>query len=171
MMDTTIGSKPSDWTVDGGHAGDVERARDHCRKLVRRRALMSAGVSAIPLPGVDLVSDVSLFVKLVEEVNQAFGLSAAQVEQLQPKYKLIAYRAAVGVGGMLVGRLVTREVITYVFKRSGVKIAAKTAAKIVPIAGQVVSAAIGFAMFRQLGYQHVDACVKVANEMMAARTV
>ena len=72
---------------------------------------------------------------------------------------------------MLVGRLVTREVIMYVFKRSGVKIAAKTAAKIVPIAGQVVSAAIGFAMFRQLGYQHVDACVRVAEEMMAARTV
>ena len=170
-MKGTTTTATSDWTVSSSKAGDVERARDHCRKLVRRRALMSAGVSAIPVPGVDLVSDVSLFVKLVDEVNQEFGLSAAQVERMQPKYKLIAYRAAVGVGGMLVGRLVTREVIMYVFKRSGVKIAAKTAAKIVPIAGQVVSAAIGFAMFRQLGYQHVDACVRVAEEMMAARTV
>ena len=165
------GTSVNDWTVVGSKAEDVAQVRERCRRLVRRRAVISAGMSAIPIPGIDVVSDLSLFVKLVDEVNHEFGLSAEQVERLQPKYKLIAYRAAVGVGGMLVGRLVTREVIMYVFKRSGVKIAAKTAAKIVPIAGQVVSAAIGFAMFRQLGYQHVDACVRVAEEMMAARTV
>ena len=49
------------------------------------------------------------------------------------------------------------------------KIASKTAAKLVPIAGSLVSAAIGFAMFRQLGYQHVEACAKVADALTAAR--
>ncbi|MEO7577097.1 MAG: hypothetical protein ABIT83_05745 [Massilia sp.] len=158
-----------DWTVMESQAAHVDEARDRCRKLVRRRAVMAASVSAIPIPGVDLVSDVSLFVKLVDEVNQEFGLSAEQVERMQPKFKLIAYRAVVGVGAMLVGRLMTRELIIRVFRRAGVKIAAKTAAKIVPVAGQVVSAAIGFAMFRQLGYKHVEDCARVATEMMAAR--
>jgi uncharacterized protein (DUF697 family) len=158
-----------DWTTMESQAAHVDEARERCRRLVRRRAVMAASVSAIPIPGVDLVSDVSLFVKLVDEVNQEFGLSAAQVERMQPKFKLIAYRAVVGVGGMLVGRLVTRELIIKVFRHTGVKIATKTAAKIVPIAGQVVSAAIGFAMFRQLGYQHVEACARVATDMMAAR--
>ena len=70
---------------------------------------------------------------------------------------------------MLVGRLVTRELLMQLFKKVGVKIASKTAAKLVPIAGSVVSAAIGFTVFRQLGYQHVEACAKVANKLMAAR--
>jgi hypothetical protein len=115
------------------------------------------------------VSDMSLFVRLVDEVNAAFGLTPQQVERLQPKYRLMAYEAAVGMGGMLVGRLVTRELVMTLFKKMGVKIATKTAAKLVPIAGSLVSAAIGFAMFRQLGYQHVEACVKVADKLRAVR--
>jgi hypothetical protein len=123
----------------------------------------------VPLPGFDVVSDLSLFARVVEEVNKDFGLTAEQVERLQPKFRLIAYEAAVGVGGMLVGRLVTRQLLLTVFKKVGVKIAGKTAAKLVPVAGSVVSAAIGFAMFRQLGYQHVEACARVARELIPAR--
>jgi hypothetical protein len=41
-------------------------------------------------------------------------------------------------------------------------------AKFVPLAGQVASAAIGFALFSKMGYQHVEACAKVAQEMAAA---
>ncbi len=159
----------TDWTLIPGNNDEIAKVREKCRKLVRRRATMAAGFSAVPLPGLDVVSDVSLFVKLVEDVNAAFGLTPQQVERLAPKFRLMAYEAAVGMGGMLVGRLVTRELVMAVFKKMGVKIATKTAAKLVPIAGSVVSAAIGFAMFRQLGYQHVEACVKVAGKLQAAR--
>jgi hypothetical protein len=38
----------------------------------------------------------------------------------------------------------------------------------VPLAGQVAAAAIGFALFRQMGYQHVEACVKVVEEVAKA---
>jgi uncharacterized protein (DUF697 family) len=159
----------TDWTLIPDTHDAIAMVRERCRKLVRRRATMAAGFSALPLPGLDVVSDVSLFVKLVEEVNAAFGLTPQQVERLQPKFRLMAYEAAVGMGGMLVGRLVTRELVMLVFKKMGVKIATKTAAKLVPIAGSAVSAAIGFAMFRQLGYQHVEACAKVADKLQAAR--
>ncbi len=165
-----MGTTPTtDWTLIPGNDADIEQTRDRCRRLVRRRATIAAGFSAVPLPGLDVVSDLSLFTRLVDEVNKEFGLSAEQVERLQPKHRLIAYEAAVGMGGMLVGRLVTRELLLRVFKKVGVKIAGKTVAKLVPIAGSVVSAAIGFTVFRQLGYQHVEACAKVANKLMAAR--
>jgi uncharacterized protein (DUF697 family) len=157
----------SDWTLMGGE--DIERTRERCRRLVRRRATIAAGFSAVPLPGLDVVSDLSLFARLVEEVNHEFGLSAAQIERLQPKFRMIAYEAAVGMGGMLVGRIVTPKLLMVVFKKVGVKVAGKTAAKLVPVAGSLVSAAIGFTVFRQLGYQHVEACAKVANKLVAAR--
>jgi hypothetical protein len=69
---------------------------------------------------------------------------------------------------MLVGKIITREVVLHLFKKSGMKLAAKTAAKVVPLAGQLASAAIGFALFRQMGYQHVEACVKVVQEVAKA---
>jgi uncharacterized protein (DUF697 family) len=158
-----------DWTLIPGKQDDIEQVRERCRRMVRKRATMAAGFSALPVPGLDVVSDLSLFARLVDEVNKAFGLSADQVERLHPKLRLMAYEAAVGVGGMLVGRFVTRELLLKVFRKAGVKIASKTVAKLVPIAGSVVSAAIGFAMFRQLGYQHVEACARVARELIPAR--
>jgi uncharacterized protein (DUF697 family) len=159
----------TDWGSIPGNSKDIALVRERCRRLVRKRATMAAGFSAVPVPGLDVVSDVSLFSRLVDEVNDAFGLTQEQVERLQPKFRLMAYEAAVGVGGMLVGRLVTRTLLLKVFRIVGVRIASKTAAKLVPIAGSLISAAIGFAMFRKLGYQHVEACVRVADQLQVAR--
>ena len=155
----------TEWTVMPGNEHQIEETRERCRRLVRRRAVISAGVSAVPIPGVDVVSDLSLFKKLVDEVNAAFGLTEQQIDQLKPQHKLIAYKVAVGVGGVMVGRMVTRELLMFVFKRMGMRIAAKSAGKFVPIAGQIAAAAIGFTMFRKLGYEHVEACARVASEL------
>ncbi|MDC8757718.1 hypothetical protein [Janthinobacterium fluminis] len=162
-------SDSTDWTLIPGSQKDIEQVRERCRRLVRRRAMLSAGVSAVPIPGVDLMSDLSLFALLIDDINQAFGLTPEQIERLHPKVKLVAYEAAIGVGGMLVGKVVTRELILLLIKRSGVKLLAKQAARLVPLAGQLASAAIGFAVFRHIGYQHVEACAAVAQELLVVR--
>jgi uncharacterized protein (DUF697 family) len=144
---------------------DLERVRDRCRALVRKRAAISAGVSVIPLPGVDVVADLSSFAVMVEEINKAFGLSPDQIDRLQPRMRVAAYQAVAALGGTLVGKIVTKELVLKLLQKSGARLAAKSAAKIVPLAGQVASAAIGFALFRQMGYQHIDACTRVAREV------
>ncbi len=159
----------SGWELLPASPGDIAEVRERCRRMVRRRAVVSAGVSAVPIPGVDIVSDLKLFTQLIDDVNREFGLTPEQVEKLQPKYKLIAYQAAVSVGGALVGRLVTRDMVVKLLQRTGKKIVAKQASKFVPLAGQVTSAAIGFFAFRQIGYQHVEACARVAQELLTAK--
>ncbi|MES2128632.1 MAG: hypothetical protein V4463_15290 [Pseudomonadota bacterium] len=161
--------KNSGWDVVPGTESDIDRVREHCRRMVRRRAAISAGVSAVPIPGVDVMSDVSLFALLVEDINRAFGLSEEQIGRLHPTLRVIAYEAAVGAGGMMIGKLITRQLVGKLFQRAGSGMIARAAAKVVPIAGQIASAAIGFAVFRQMGYQHVDACVTVAQELLVAR--
>lgn len=158
----------NDWTVLPSTEADIDAVRERCRRLVRRRAAVSAGVAAVPIPGIDVVSDLRLFTQLIDDVNHEFGLSPAQIDRMQPKLKLIAYEAAIGLGGMLVGKVVTRELVAAVLKRSAGKIAAKQAGKLVPIAGQIASATIGFFAFRQIGYQHVEACAKVARQVLVA---
>lgn len=159
----------SGWELLPSSSRDIAEVRERCRRLVRRRAAVAAGVSAVPIPGVDIVSDMKLFTQLIDEVNTAFGLTAEQVERLHPQYRMIAYEAAVSVGGMLVGKLITRDLVFKLLAKSGKKLVAKQASKVVPLAGQVASAAIGFFAFRQIGYQHVDACVKVVEELWAAK--
>jgi uncharacterized protein (DUF697 family) len=159
----------SGWELLPSSEKDIADVRERCRRLVRKRATWAAGVAAVPLPGIDIVSDLKMFTDLIDEVNSAFGLTAEQIERLQPKFRMIAYEAAVSVGGMLVGKLVTRDLVIKLMAKSGKKLVAKQASKIVPLAGQVASAAIGFFAFRQIGYQHVDACAKVARELLAAK--
>lgn len=160
----------NDWTLLPSSPKEIEETRQRCRRLVRRRAAMSAGVAAVPIPGMDVAADLRLFTMLIDDVNREFGLSADQIDRLQPKFRLIAYEAAISIGGMLVGKVITKELVLTLVRRSGVKLLARQATKIVPLAGQAASAAIGFFAFRQIGYQHVDACAKVAQELLMAKT-
>ncbi|RSZ59588.1 hypothetical protein EJB06_08750 [Massilia atriviolacea] len=152
-----------------GNAEAILQVREDCRRMVRNRAAVSAGVSALPVPGLDVMSDLSMLTGLVNDVNAAFGLTAEQVEHLQPAYKRIVFGAAAGVGGMMVGKLITRQLAARLLKRAGTRVLAKSAARFVPLAGQLASAAIGFTVFRKLGYDHVEACTTVAQELLAAR--
>jgi len=145
--------------------GDIGRVRERCRALVRKRAAISAGISAVPIPGVDMVSDLASFASMVEDINKDFGLTPQQIEALQPHMRIAAYQAMAALGGTLVGKVVTRELVLKLLRKSGAKLAAKSATKIVPLAGQLASAAIGFVLFRQMGYQHVEACARVAQEV------
>ena len=163
--------KDTNWVLIPGTAQDIAVVRERCRQLVRRRALWSAGVSAVPLPGLDVLTDLQLFSRLIDDINHEFGLTPAQIERLKPELRLIVYEAAVGVGGMLVGKLVTRELLVKLLQKTGFKSAARQAGKWVPLAGQAVSAGIGYALFRQIGYQHVEACAAVAQEVLVAQTV
>jgi uncharacterized protein (DUF697 family) len=144
---------------------DIGSVRERCRALVRKKAAISAGISAIPIPGVDMVADLTSFASMVEAINKDFGLTPAQIEALQPHMKVATYQAMAALGSTLVGKLVTKELVLKLLQKSGAKLAAKSATKIVPLAGQIASAAIGFALFRQMGYQHVEACARVAQEV------
>ena len=144
---------------------DIEQVRARCLALVRKRAALSAGVAAVPLPGIDVIADLGSFASMVEDINKAFGLTPDQIDRLQPHMRIAAYEAVGALGGMLVGKLVTKELALKVLQKMGGRLAAKSAAKVVPLAGQIASAAIGFALFSRMGKQHVDACTQVAREV------
>lgn len=161
--------KVTEWTLIPASETELEQVRARCRRLVQRRAAVSAGISAVPLPGLDVVSDIRLFAALIEDINREFGLTPEQVGRLQPKFKLMAYETAVAVGGTMVGKYITKEVVLQILKRAGAGMVARQATRFVPLAGQAAAAAIGFFAFRQIGYQHVEACAKVAQEVMLAQ--
>lgn len=156
----------TDWVLVPATHQQIADARKKCRRLVIRRAAISAGVSAVPIPGIDIATDLGLLARMIEEINEEFGLTPDQILRMHPKMRLVAYEMMVGMGTILVGKLVTRELVAMLLQRTGMKMMTKQASKFVPVAGQIVSAAIGFTAFRTIGNQHVDACAEIAAELL-----
>ncbi|CAN5742812.1 hypothetical protein BH11PSE7_BH11PSE7_08360 [soil metagenome] len=132
------------------------------RRLLARKALLAAAASAVPLPGVDWAADAALLSRLVPQISAEFGLSVTQIENLAPHKRERIQKAATAAGALLVGRLVTRDLLLRLARHAGMRLTIKQATKYVPLAGQIVSAALGYAALRALGEQHIKDCVKVA---------
>ena len=155
-----------DWVVVPDTPGEVEAVVRQCRRFVNRRALVAAGVAVVPIPGIDWVTDVAVLMKLIPEINRAFGLTPEQIERLAPDRRLVVYKTISAGGGMLVGRLVTRELIVKLLKLVGVRLTAQQAAKYVPLAGQAVSAVLTFSSLKFVCEQHIQQCVSVSRQLM-----
>ncbi len=137
-----------------------------CRQRVRQRALLAAGVSMVPVPGIDWVTDVGVLVKVLPEISAAFGLSPQQVERLAPDRRVVVYKAISAGGSLVLGRMVTRELVLLLLKTVGVRLSAQQAAKYLPIAGQLVSAALTYSALQFVCEQHIRQCEAVARQLL-----
>jgi len=155
----------ADWTVVPESPKAIEAVAARCRKLVTKRALMAAGVAMVPIPGVDWVTDVGMLVKLLPEINEAFGLTPAQIERLAPDRRVVVYKVLSTAGGMVVGRVITQKLVLNLLKVVGVRLTTQQAAKYVPIAGQAVSAALTFSALKYVCEQHIKQCIAVCEQL------
>jgi uncharacterized protein (DUF697 family) len=144
------------------HPGLAERIR-HCRKLLNRRALVSAAASAVPVPGLDWAVDAALLSRLVPEINAQFGLTPEQLDRLPHHKREQAQKAIGAIGSMLVGKFITRDLVLRAAKTVGLRLTASQAVRYVPLAGQAVSALLGYSAIRYLGEAHIKDCVRVVE--------
>ena len=150
-----------------GHPELIEPVR-RSRRLLNRRALVAAAASAVPVPGLDWAVDAALLSQLIPQINAEFGLSPAQLDKL-PAHKREQVQKAVGVvGSVLVGKLITHDLVLRAAKTVGMRLTVQQAAKYVPLAGQAVSAIMGYTAIRYLGEQHIRDCVRVAQAAQLA---
>lgn len=133
----------------------------HCRRLVRRQALKAAGVSALPVAGVDLFVNAQLLAGTIERISLAHGLSREQIEKLPPALRTRVDDLALEMGSYLIGRLVTQAALLAALRALGLRLSAQQAAKFAPVAGQVASAALSGWMFKRLCDRHIEQCRRV----------
>ena len=151
-----------DLTLPPPHLQDIAR---RCRKRVSKRALFAAGVAMLPVPGLDWVTDVGLLMKLLPQISAEFGLTPAQIDRLAPERRLVVYKAISAGGGLLAGKIVTRDLVLKLVKLVGVRLSAQQAAKYVPLAGQAVSAVLTFTALKFVCEQHIRQCMAVARQL------
>ena len=153
---------PSALQLAEGDPDLVARVRT-CRRLINRRALVGAAASAVPIPGLDWAVDAALLSRLLPEINAQFGLTPEQIDRLSPHKRDQVQKALGAVGSIVIGKVVTRDLVIRMAKMVGMRLSAKQAAKYVPLAGQAVAAVMGYAALRYLGEEHIKDCVQVAK--------
>jgi uncharacterized protein (DUF697 family) len=153
------------WDVVPSTPQQIETAAREARRLVSRRALFAAGVAVVPIPGLDWATNVGVLVKLLPDINRVFGLSAEQVARLAPDRRLVVFKAITTGGGLLVGRLVTRELVMSMLRMVGVRLSAQQAVKFVPIAGQGLSAVLTYGAVKYVCEQHIRQCMSICEQL------
>ena len=162
------GAVPSPATADA--LARLDAIRDDCRRLVTRRASLSAGASIVPLPGLDVGTDIAILLKLLPAINQRFGLTPDQIDRLDAETKRAVLAFIGAVGSTLVGRLVTRDLVVRVLLKLGVRVTTKGVVKFVPLLGQALSASISFGALKMIGNRHIDDCYEVARRTLVERS-
>lgn len=148
-------------------AGDdpaMHAAIGRARQLLNRRAVVAGIAGAIPVPGLDWAVDAALLSRLLPKINAEFGLTPAQLDRLDPSKREQVQKAVTLVGSVLIGKLITKDLVIKAAKLIGVRMTAVQAAKFVPLAGQAVSAFVGYAAIRYLGEEHIKDCVRVVQK-------
>jgi hypothetical protein len=133
------------------------------RRLLNRRALMGAAASTVPVPGLDWAVDAALLSRLMPAINAEFGLTPSQLDQLPDNKREQVQKALAMVGSLVVGKFVTRDLVIRMAQTLGKRLTVQQAAKYVPLAGQAVSAIMGYTAIRYLGEEHIKDCVRVAQ--------
>jgi len=142
----------------------LEAAITRSRKLLNKRALIAAAASAVPVPGLDWAVDAAMLSKLIPEINREFGLTPQQLDRLDPSKQEQVQKAAAMVGSVLVGKFISKDLLIKAAQKIGVRLTTKQLAKYVPFAGQIVSAAVGYAAIRYFGEEHMKDCIRVTQE-------
>jgi len=158
-------AEPARWTVVPDTPEDIAAVARQCRKLVTQRALLAAGVAAVPVPGIDWLTDVGVLLKVIPEINDRFGLTPEQIERLAPDRQVVVFKAISAGGSLLIGRLVTSDLLLTLLKTVGVRLTTQQAAKMVPLAGQAVSAALTFSALKYVCEQHIKQCIAVSRQL------
>ncbi len=73
---------------------------------------------------------------------------------------------ATGLGNNVIGRMVTKRLVTLLLRRVGARLAAASVTKYVPILGSAVAAALSFGAMKMVGNAHIEDCYQTARALL-----
>ncbi|HXE37282.1 MAG TPA: hypothetical protein VN639_02320 [Azonexus sp.] len=153
-------------TWSQGASGPGASLRRECRAIARQRAaLLAAASSLIPLPGIDLATDLAVMTRLIRRINTEFGLSEEQIDRLSGQRRTLIYGLLAGAGGTLAARLTTPALLGRIFRTAGLRLTAMEATRLVPIAGQLVAAGIGYWSVSSVALRHIADCERLIKQL------
>ena len=125
------------------------------------QALKAAGVSALPVAGIDLFINGQLLARTLAQINMAYGLSPQQIAKLPAPTRSRLENIVRELGSYVIGRVVTQAAVFSAARAIGLRLGAQQAAKLAPVAGLAASAVLSGWLFKRLGDRHINQCEQV----------
>lgn len=149
---------------------ELDAIRDDCRRMVTKRAAISAGAAVVPVPGADLVADVGILRKMLPAISERFGLREDQVDKMDASRAQQVLAIAASMGNNVIGRAVSERVVIALLRRMGIRVATASVARYVPFIGSAVAATISFGAMKLAGNAHIDDCYATAKTLAGLDT-
>lgn len=146
-------------------ADELEQIRAECLSMVKKRAAVSAAAAALPLPGIDVATDVSLLIELIPAITERFGLSNQHIERLPPQQQALVYSMVKKLGNVLIGRVLTQQLVLLALRKLGLRLGIRQVARFVPLLGQAAAAGLSYGAMVYLGNAHIEHCYQIARRL------
>ncbi|WP_411843937.1 hypothetical protein [Salinicoccus sp. HZC-1] len=137
----------------------ISEREKEARELVEKKARYSSIAAALPIPFLDIGTDMKLMNDITEEIEEVFELDHKQVSDMSDDMMNRAVVMATSMGSEFAGRQTTKFLVKRIFKNSGKKVFG-----LVPFIGQAVGAAISYRMMKKLGNDYVDKCLEAVRQ-------
>ena len=107
-------------------------------------------------------------VKSASQTALAFGLGGISLVGLDGRFlepNPALCRLLAGAGGTLAVRLTTPQMLVRIVRLAGVRLTAMEAVRLVPLAGQIVAAGIGYWSVNTVAMRHIAQCERIVAEL------
>jgi GTP-binding protein EngB required for normal cell division len=163
------GLKQSRFVADMAAYG--QDALQRKRKVAQERIPPYAGLAAAngslnPVPGLDLAADVSLLLKLGEEIASIYGLTSSQFDYIKRLLGPRALPSLLAKVAQFGTRYLAREGLVGLLKRLASREVSRQSTRWIPMAGPLIAAGIGWQSTFMLGEQLVDEAESLAAEIL-----
>lgn len=148
----------------------LKKKRSVAEKHAGRIALLSAGNAFNPIPGLGIMADIALLLKLSHDLVAMYGLTKAQLDheillRLRNKtWGLYLKRKSIGAIESL---LTTKGVVT-ILKGLGRELEIKELARWLPYAGQALAAVLGYRLTSSYAQEAIARCEAEALQVLKA---
>ncbi|WP_201585657.1 hypothetical protein [Psychrobacter jeotgali] len=144
---------------------DLDKVKKECKKLVKKRARISAGVAIIPIPFFDVAVDAGMLTHLLPEISERFGLIEGRESAVDLQSREVHWNALKDRTVDFAGLMATRGIVKKAMQGFGGRIAAKQVTKFIPLGGQMVAATMGYMIFKKISFDHINECYTLAKDI------
>ncbi|MFC3419845.1 hypothetical protein ACFOLA_10185 [Salinicoccus hispanicus] len=137
---------------------EIQIKEQEAREMVNKKALYSSIAAVLPIPLLDIGTDMKLMKDIRSEAEEIFELDHKQVNELSDDLMNRALVMATSMGSEFVGRNTSKFLFKGAAKNSKV---AKFG--LAPLATNALGAGVSYMLMKKLGHDYVDKCAEAAR--------
>ena len=144
---------------------DLDAIREECLSLMKTRAYISAGISAVPIPLIDVAVDAGMLTQFLPEISIKFGLEEETLAAINFQTGDVRWRELGSRSLAFAGLVATRGATRMSIKGLGARLVSRQVVKFIPLGGSIIAASMGYFVFKKITTNHIDECYALAKEL------